>query len=340
MRGRRWNPRNRPVASIAVADADTPSRSERVLNLLALLLDRPRPVARVEILTQIGGYPGDNEAGRRAFERDKEMLRSMGVPIKVVGGSEAAEQAYTVDPDEYYLPALGLTDEETAALRVAVSAVALGSGAGEGALLKLGALAGDSGSPIAALPLVPQLAPLFDAFRRRCVATFTYRGVRRTMEPWALSSHHGRWYVVGFDRDRTALRTFRADRVANDVKLGPPDAFTVPDDFRPDDVGRERPWQFGDEHLVVRMAVDATHVDDLVAALAPDVQRSDRDDGSSVLTIEVANRRALRSTLLGFEDHVEVLEPEELRRDITSWLERVIAATAVPKRKGKSAGAR
>lgn len=313
------------VASAAVASADGPSRSERVLNLLALLLDRPRPVRRVEILTQISGYPGDTDAGRRAFERDKEMLRSMGVPIKVVTGTDAGDQAYTVDPDEYYLPDLELTDEETAALRIAVSAVALGSGAGEGALLKLGGFVGDSAPPIAALPLVPQLAPVFDAFRRRCVATFSYRGAKRTMEPWALTSRRGRWYVVGYDRDRSALRTFRADRVGDDVKIGPPAAFTVPSDFHPDDVGHDQPWQFGDEQIEVQILVNKAHVEDIAAALGPDVRRTDRSDGDAILTIEVANRAALRSTLLGFDDRVEIIAPEEMRAEMIEWLQCVIA---------------
>lgn len=307
-----------------MASPDGPSRSERVLNLLALLLERPRPVTRLEILSQIGGYPGDTEAGRRAFERDKEMLRSMGVPIQVV--TTDVEQAYRVDPDEYYLPDLGLTDDETAALRIAVSAVALGSGAGEGALLKIGALAGGGDAPIAALPLVPQLAPLFDAFRRRCVATFGYRGARRTVEPWALASRRGRWYVVGFDRDRQALRTFRADRIDDDVRLGPPGAFAVPDDFRPDDIGHDQPWQFGDTSTAVELAVDAAALDDVVARLGPDATVVDRGGRlPGIVNVEVANAHALRNVLLDFDDRVEIVSPPELRAEMIAWLEAVIA---------------
>src|SRR5262245_34854660 len=153
--------------------ADTPSRVERVLNLLALLLDTRRPLPREEIVREVAGYPADSSANRRAFERDKEMLRDMGVPIAVEDlPGESAEVGYRVRPEEYYLPDLELSGEETAALRVAVNAISLGSASAEGALLKLGGLAGVGEAPIASLPLVPNLSTLFEAFRHRAPVTF------------------------------------------------------------------------------------------------------------------------------------------------------------------------
>src|SRR3954452_24345494 len=223
--------------------ADAPSRVERVLNLLALLLDTRRPLSRDEIVKAVVGYPAEVSANRRAFERDKEMLRSMGVPITVEPlPGEAAEFGYRVKPDEDYLPNLQLTAEETAALRVAVNAISLGTMSAEGALLKLGGLAGMSEAPIASLPLVPSLATLFEAFRRRAPVTFEYRGERRTVEPWGLTSKRGHWYVVGFDRLRNAVRAFRADRVAGDVEAGPDGDFDAPEEFRPDDHVEDRAW--------------------------------------------------------------------------------------------------
>src|SRR5689334_6775517 len=159
--------------------ADAPSRVERVLNLLALLLDTRRPLSREEIVREVAGYPTEVSANRRAFERDKEMLRGMGVPIAVEPLSgESVEVGYRVRPDEYYLPDLHLSGEETAALRVAVNAIAVGSASAEDALMKLGGLPGIEGAPIASLPLVPSLATLFDAFRRRATVAFEYRGER------------------------------------------------------------------------------------------------------------------------------------------------------------------
>ena len=99
---------------------DAPSRVERVLNLLALLLDTRRALTREEIVRDVAGYPPQITAYRRAFERDKETLRGMGVPITIETIGDGSELGYRVRPDDYYLPDLGLDADEAAALRVAV----------------------------------------------------------------------------------------------------------------------------------------------------------------------------------------------------------------------------
>ena len=111
---------------------DAPSRVERVLNLLALMLDTQVPRTREEFVREIAGYPAQPEANRRAFERDKEILRGMGVPITMETIGDGTEVGYRVRPDDYCLPDLGLTADETAALRVAVSAISLGDRTGHG----------------------------------------------------------------------------------------------------------------------------------------------------------------------------------------------------------------
>ena len=204
---------------------DAPSRVERVLLLLALLLDTRVPLTREQLVHEVAGYPEQITAYRRAFEHDKETLRRMGVPITTESVGDAGEVGYRVRADDYYLPDLGLTPEETAALHVAVSAISLGNEAGMGALMKLGGIGGEVTAPIASLPIAPALATLFEAFRHRAIVTFSYRGRTRTLEPWGLSSKLGHWYVVGFDREREALRAFRADRIEGDVEVGASGAF-------------------------------------------------------------------------------------------------------------------
>jgi predicted DNA-binding transcriptional regulator YafY len=295
-----------------------PSRVERILNLLACLLDTRRLLTRDELVAQVTGYPPEPVAFRRAFERDKETLRAMGVPL-VVETMPSGEQGYRVPPDEYFLPDLGLTGEETAALHVAVSAVLLGNRAGQGALMKLGGATDETTAPIGTLPLEPALPVLFEAFRRRCVVTFEYRGERRAVEPWGLAARRGHWYLVGFDRVRDARRTFRADRLGDDIEVGEPDAFEVPEDFSPDASLDAEPWQYGDDAPVTaRLLVDAGHADDV----APRADRivEHRADGAVVVELEVVNRPAFRSFVVGLLDHAEILDPESLRSDLLSWL--------------------
>jgi predicted DNA-binding transcriptional regulator YafY len=302
---------------------DAPGRVERVLNLLALLLDTRVPLTRDEIVREVGGYPPQLSANRRAFERDKEVLRGMGVPITTEMIGDAGEIGYRVKPDDYYLPELHLSDEESAALRVAVSAVSLGTQTAEGALMKLGSGGPDAAAPIASLPLVPALATLFEAFRRRAVVTFVHRGVVRTVEPWGLSSKRGQWYLVGWDRDRDAVRAFRADRIDGDVEVGPPDAFEAPAEFRPDDHIEDRPWLFGsDEPVTVRLRVDAAQSERAIAELRGEAAIVTRTDDATDIELTITNRAAFRTFVLDFLEHAEVLEPPEVRADIVGWLER------------------
>jgi proteasome accessory factor B len=317
---------------------DAPSRVERVLNLLALMLDTVVPRTREEYVREISGYPAAAEANRRAFERDKEILRGMGVPITMETIGDGTEVGYRVRPDDYCLPDLDLTADETAALRVAVSAISLGDQTGgEGALMKLGGVGDRTAAPIASLPIAPALATLFEAFRHHAVVQFDYRGETREVEPWGLSSKRGHWYVVGFDRVRGAVRAFRADRIAGDVEVGAGDAFTVPVDFRADDHIEDRAWMLGDAPPVtVRLAVDADHVEGVLAALGAEasLEPGPTPRGDSVVEIAVTNRAAFRSFVLSFLEHAEILEPPEMRTEIVEWLESVAAGP--PKKRKKT----
>jgi proteasome accessory factor B len=292
-----------------------------MLNLLACLLDTRRPLTRDELVRQVAGYPEEPVAYRRSFERDKETLRAMGVPL-VVETMASGEQGYRVPPDEYFLPDLGLTAEETAALHVAVSAVLLGGESGHGALMKLGGAIGATGTPtapIGTLPLEPALPVLFDGYRRRAPVTFEYRGESRTVEPWGLAARRGHWYLVGRDRARDAMRTFRVDRLGDDVTLGPPGSFAVPDNFSPDVSLDDEPWRYGEgPPVTARLLVDAGH--DREVAERGDRVIEERADGSVVVEFVVVNRAAFRSFVLGFLDHAEILEPPELRADLLAWI--------------------
>jgi predicted DNA-binding transcriptional regulator YafY len=295
------------------------------------MLDTRVPRTREDFVREISGYPTQPEANRRAFERDKEILRGMGVPITMEAIGDAGEVGYRVRPEDYCLPDLDLTADEAAALRVAVSAVSLGDRSGQGALMKLGGVGDQTSAPIASLPIAPALATLFEAYRHHAVVTFQYRGETRTLEPWGLSSKRGHWYVVGHDRVRNAVRAFRADRVEGDVEAGPEDAFEVPDGFRADDHIEDRGWLMGDgEAVTVRLAIDPDYVDGALGALGAEARLAGHstDGGGVIVELSVTNRAAFRSFVLGFLEHAEVLEPPDVRADVVAWLEAVAAAPA------------
>src|SRR3954454_6916109 len=101
-------------------------RLERLLNLTAALLNASRALTSADIAEQVPGYPefDDKVTFRRAFERDKELLREMGIPIRTidVAGAEPPEQGYVIRRDDYALRDPGLEPDELAAVHLATAA--------------------------------------------------------------------------------------------------------------------------------------------------------------------------------------------------------------------------
>ncbi len=303
-------------------------RLERLLNLTATLLETRRPLTLDDLAERLEpSYPADLTARRRAFERDKETLRDLGVPVSVetvdaLGG----EPGYRIRPDDYYLPDLALSDDERAALHVAITAVRLEGGAAQAGLSKLGGAEGVGAPPLAQLEVTPALPACFDAVSRRRVLAFRYRDDERRLEPYGVVHRIGHWYVVGRDIDRDAPRSFRIDRILDEPASGPPDAFAPPADVDPSAFVRDDPLRFGEEQPVAaRVLVDATRAAWVTDELGPEVVVERRDDGAVVVELQVVNRAAFRTWVLALLEHVEVLEPDELRDDLVAWLREIVA---------------
>src|ERR1700683_185296 len=122
-------------------------RLERLVNLVAALIDTRRPLTREEIHQRIDGYSDDPEAFRRNFGRDKELLRQMGLPLATepLDPNHPEQVGYRIRREEYELPDPGLDEHELGALRLASAAVqvdgAWGHDATTRALRKLGGAA-------------------------------------------------------------------------------------------------------------------------------------------------------------------------------------------------------
>lgn len=306
------------------------NRAERLLDLVAALLDARRPLTREEIEREVPGYEGGPEARRRNFERDKELLRAMGIPIRVEPLDPLYPDhgdGYRIHPEEYALPDPGLTTEELAALNLAASLVRVEGGAAVEAIWKLGgAPTGEAAvDSVVALPGSDHIATLWEAAAERRVASFRYRDEARRLEPWRVEFRNGRWYVTGRDLDRGAKRQFRLDRIDGAVELGDPGAFERPPEARED--ATTRPWEMGDEEPVIaHVAVDAEQVPEAERRAGSGAVVERRPDGSVVLELAVSHREAFRTFVLGFLDRAEVLDPPELRNDVVRWAEAVARA--------------
>ena len=309
-------------------------RLERLLNLTATLLDTRRPLTLDELAERVEPrYPDDLVARRRQFERDKETLRELGIPIRVetVDGF-GADQAYRIHADDYYLPDLGLTPPERAALHVAVTAVRLDGDAGREGLAKLGGLEGSGArATLAEVPVTPALAALFDAVRRRATVEFSYRDEDRTLDPFGVVLRFGHWYVVGHDRDRDAPRAFRIDRIDGDPVIGAAGAFTPPADVDPGEYVRADPMTYGEDQPVrAEVLVDAPRAGWVVEQLGEEAVIERRDDGAVVVALDVVNRAAFRTWVLELLDHAEVLGPADLRAEMIAWRDALAVSTGAP----------
>lgn len=219
-------------------------KTERLFNLLIMLLVQRRYVAKARIREII--YPGSShDAFEKMFERDKEELRSLGVPIEV-GGMDAFfddEPGYRVRPDELALPDISLSAEEAAVVGLATKVwehATLASATTE-AVRKLTAYGVplDTGALEMGEARIGADEPAFDVFweaaLRRTAVRFDYgrpgrEPTARHLQPWGVVRFSGRWYAVGWDTDRDAERIFRLSRVSGSARLdGHADGYTIPD---------------------------------------------------------------------------------------------------------------
>ncbi|MGI9604275.1 MAG: helix-turn-helix transcriptional regulator [Acidimicrobiales bacterium] len=301
------------------------SKLERLLNLTAALLDTPRPLLVEEIRVRVEGYPDGDDAFKRSFERDKEELRAMGIPVAVesVPGTDPPREGYRVDRQSYQGADPQLAADELAALHLAATLVRLDGVDGDDALRRLGGVVetADTADPVAAIPTPDGLGPLFEAARDARAVTFGYGDEQRRVEPWNITFTRGRWYVTGHDQMREADRRFRVDRIVGEVVIDG-DATGPRPEAGHRDTSRLATWEMGDDEPVrALVAIDADQAPWASHHLGVDAIVDTRDDGSIVAALDVTNREAFRSFVLTFLEHAEVLKPDVLRRDMIEWLE-------------------
>lgn len=295
------------------------AKVERLINLTVALLEARRPLSLAEIRRKVTGYRQDDpESARRMFERDKDDLRRLGVPLRTAAlDAFEAEWGYSIDRREYALPPVDLDAAEITALALALE-VTRAEDARLG-LAKLGALAPDpepSVLPPTRIEIgVGSLDGVADALVERRRLRFTYRSASgttstRTVDPYGLVQRRGVWYLVGHDHDRDALRAFRLDRLTDaPVAVGEAGAYSVPEKL----------------DVVALTAGPSGEGKDVSVAVAPEVAwetasrggsvTGERPDGSVGVTFHDADPERLLPWLLGFAGDIEILAPPEVRAE-------------------------
>jgi proteasome accessory factor B len=322
----------------------TARKSERLLNLLITLLVSRTYVTkdRLRRIVEAYGEAGD-EAFEKMFERDKEELRSLGIPIEVgyVDRAFEDEPGYRIERSAFELPDIDLTPQEAAVIGLAarVWQHAGLAAATSDALVKLKA-AGVTVDREALNIVQPQLTaeepafePLWDATRTRTPVRFDYRTSRsartatRHLQPWGVVSYGGRWYVVGHDTDRGEPRVFRLSRVKGAVLPdGAAGSFEVPAgiDLRAVTASLAPPAADRTAEVLVRQG--AGH--GLRRHAAPDPGQS--PTGWDRLLVTYGAGHVLADEVLSYGADVVVLGPEDVRQSVVRRLRETAQLREVP----------
>ncbi|WP_435300047.1 helix-turn-helix transcriptional regulator [Timonella sp. A28] len=305
------------------------SPAERLLNLVIALMNTSGLLTRRDIQVRVAGYSvgGDPRAFERMFERDKETLRNLGVPILTVGGasSHSDEVGYRIDKDGFARAELRFSAAELGLLSLATqvwrdSALERDSGRALTKVRGLGRPAG-VGFPFGDFDVrfsdaAPGFDVVLDAIARAVPVRFEYRAARtglvevRVVEPWLLSWSRGGWYVWGFDRGRGAQRSFRLSRVVGVVKVaGVPGEFVVPEGFDAAVVRRDRAG------VVSRVAVLAVRrgCGEGLRVRGRGVDVGGVPEGFDAVEVEFVELYDFVPELVSFGSSVLVLEPADLR---------------------------
>lgn len=325
-------------------------RTERLLDLVALLLDAQEPLPWAEIRAAFpedyGG--GSADAAERKFERDKAELLELGIPISYVQADEDRADGYVIDKDGYYLPEVGLSAEELAVLYAAGSA-ALASGAFPGsqdlahALRKIGFFSDgplpapkvrlELGAVADAKELPARLEALWAAIGARKAVDVEYWSPRkkertsRRIDPYGLALRRGLWSLVGYCHLRREVRTFHVHRIraltVNAQRPRSPD-FEVPKTFSLQDSVATWPWQYRFHPPVEVEIALAGDLAPLAASLFP----VEGPAGAAPVSVRVkaTDLDGLLKYVLSLGPEARVVSPQEAADKLAAMARRVLDA--------------
>jgi proteasome accessory factor B len=312
---------------------------ERLFSLVLALLASENGLTKVDILSTVQGYrqrflaDGVTPGLERQFERDKDDIRELGVPLETIEAPDDPGNnqnlRYRIPRGDYELPAdISFSPEETTLLNLAAMVWREGSLSGESrrALMKLRSLGVIPDEPM--LGYAPHIRvrdaafePLTGALEKRLVVRFGYlkpgetHARTRTVAPIALIQHQGRWLLHALDQEANGTRNFLLRRILTPIHLTKqhfePFSADATDAALAD---LERLWTDRTAVVAVEPSSDA--------ATRLHKRRGTVADDAGKLVLHYTDVNLFADELAGFGPEVLVESPSELRDAVRARLER------------------
>ena len=315
------------------------ARTERMLNLLFVLLNSKVPLTREQIRDRVPGYGESNEAFERMFERDKAALRELAIPVetKPVDLFHDDVLGYRIDRFDWLMPEISLTTQERAYLGLAASAwqSAQLSNAARQAVSSVDAReqSTEFSVPVSLAKGRRHIAEILTAIANGKTVTFDYVGlsqsevIRRTVDPWRALLHSGHWYLIGFDQDKGEVRSFRTDRMVGELVETKHDVLEpMPLGFDPLSITAD--WEsLGNEVTVAKVLVRPGRAASL-RVLATECEVGEEWDE---LTVPYHHESQLVGLIASACDVTKVKSPESLNNSVN----RIVSTTLSVHNHGK-----
>jgi len=315
---------------------------ERLFSLVLALLATDGGLTKGEILSTVQGYRqrhkigGDNATLERQFERDKDDLRELGIPLETIAspGDPGNNQnlRYLIPRGSYELPAdIRFTPEETTLLGLAALVWREGSLSADArrALLKLRSLGIAATEPV--LGYAPRLSlrdaaftPLNAALEKHVLVGFEYlkpgesAARARLVAPLALFQHQGRWHLFAEEPDSKLTKTFLLRRIVSAVTITST-TFPAP----PPGQGERAIAELDAVWNANLATVEVEAGSDAAARLL--TRRGSILTASGALDLHYADANILADELAGFGPEVVVISPPALRDAVIARLKRASA---------------
>ncbi|MGJ0204400.1 WYL domain-containing protein [Leucobacter sp. gxy201] len=319
---------------------------QRLFSVVLALVASTEGLTKHDLLSSVYGYADKFRFGEsnpsldRQFERDKELLRSLGIRIETIDSPlEAGNNQltrYRIAKDQLEFPAdLRFTERELMLLRLAAVAWREGSMTAEArrATMKLEALG--AGLDVRQLGIAPSFgvpepagAPLQAAIDAGRVVEFSYAlpgrdaPARRRVAPLRLHRADGRWHLISWDLERDDGRVFLLERIRSEVEM----TRTVFDEALRGEADR----------LVAGLLEQAVHQRAIVevasgsvaeARLAPRASADAvAESGAPALVVPALDLHVLADELSGYGGEAVVSGPAELRELVVGRLQRTLTA--------------